>query len=33
MENVGGFGNGFHRIVGKDDFDPSAPPPFKIAEI
>nr|AEF80000.1 fatty acid desaturase 3 [Corylus heterophylla] len=33
MENAGGFGNGFHGIPGKDDFDPSAPPPFKIAEI
>lgn len=33
MENAGGFGNGFHGVVEKDDFDPSAPPPFKIAEI
>ena len=25
--------NGFHKITDEDDFDPSAPPPFKIAEI
>ncbi|GFS39268.1 fatty acid desaturase 7 [Actinidia rufa] len=25
--------NGFHKVTDEDDFDPSAPPPFKIAEI
>ncbi|GFZ13307.1 fatty acid desaturase 8 [Actinidia rufa] len=25
--------NGFHKITDEDEFDPSAPPPFKIAEI
>jgi len=33
MVNAEGFGNGFHGIGEKDDFDPISPPPFKIVEI
>ncbi|KAL6973660.1 fatty acid desaturase (DSD1), partial [Sarracenia purpurea var. burkii] len=25
--------NGFHKVTDEDEFDPSAPPPFRIAEI